>query len=142
MIKIEQLENVTTKAVEELNMLMPQLSSSGKQITYADLLAVLKDPNTTLMIVKEAGNIIGMGTLVQISIVTGHYGILEDIVVDEKYRGQGIGKQLCEKLIQLAREHKLDWLELTSRPTRVVANTLYPKLGFKKKETNVYELEL
>jgi ribosomal protein S18 acetylase RimI-like enzyme len=48
-----------------------------------------------------------------------------------------------EHLIDYARtELKEVDIYLTSRPQRVAANELYQSLGFRRKETNVYKLEI
>jgi len=142
MIKIEELKNVTTKALEEINVLLPQVSRSGATTTYAALLDFIKDPNVTLLIAKEGGAIIGMGTLVVVHTISGKRGKLEHLVIDGSHRGQGLGKLLSEKLIAIAREQKVKRLELTSGSDREAANALYQKLGFKKYETNIYKMEL
>ena len=142
MIKIEQLMNVTTKAVEEMNFLLPQLSKNAKPLSYASLLDVIKDPATTLLVVKDGAKIVGMGTLLVFHNPVGKWASLQDIVIDEAYRGQGLGEKLSKHMIELARGHKVGGIELTSKPDRIVAHKLYEKLGFEKKETNVYRLRL
>ena len=62
------------------------------------------------------------------------------MVVSESYRGQGIGKKLMDFAIQFVKEQGVSLLMLTSNPARVAANNLYVKLGFEKKETNVYRM--
>lgn len=142
MITIEQLHNVTTKSVEEINKLLPQISSHSVQLTYASLLAVVKDPASIVLIVKDGATIVGVGVLVMFHDLGGNRGRLEDIVVDEKYRGQGLGEKLVQKLIERAWEEKINRIGLTSKPDRVAANKLYQKVGFIKQETNVYRLKL
>ena len=84
----------------------------------------------------------GMGTLVIMHTVVGVRARIEDVVVDEIYRGKGIGEKISKELIALARKKKVRSIELSSRPSRTVANKLYQKLGFKKRDTNVYNLPL
>ena len=69
-------------------------------------------------------------------------GSVDDVVVDNAYRGQGLGAAIMHKVIEVAQEQKLKALSLTSRPARVAGNKLYQKLGFVQKETNVYRLKL
>ena len=57
-------------------------------------------------------------------------------------RGQHIGRQLMEHIIDFARRELGDVdLHLTSSPRRV-ANNLYRSIGFQQRETNVYNLEI
>src|SRR3989344_4521668 len=46
------------------------------------------------------------------------------------------------KRIATARLKKASSINLTSRPSRIAANKLYQKLGFKVRETHVYKLDL
>ena len=67
---------------------------------------------------------------------------IEDVVVDEAARGQGVGEALNREALRLAAEQGARTVELTSRPSREAANRLYQRLGFKMRETNVYRYEL
>ena len=64
------------------------------------------------------------------------------MIVSEEYRGQGLGEKIMRKVVTIARTKKLTSLKLTSRPSRVAAHRLYEKLGFEKKETEVFGLKL
>ena len=45
-------------------------------------------------------------------------------------------------VVRLAREIGADQVDLTSAPEREAANRLYQRLGFERRETNVYRLPL
>ena len=72
---------------------------------------------------------------------TGRKAWIEDVVVDQNYRGKGYGKVMIEKVMELCRNKGNVTLMLTSRPSRIVANQLYQSLGFEKRETNVYKMK-
>lgn len=59
------------------------------------------------------------------------YGLLEDLYVEERYRGEGLGKALLLKVIQEAKTRKLYKLIGTSRKERKVVHQMYLKYGFK-----------
>lgn len=142
-ITIEELTQVTQHDLEGINALQTQLArSSWKPLTYAQLLNVVKDNNVTLLTVKDAGNIIGLGSINMFHTILGKHATIEDMVIDEKYRGQGLGKRLGEQLIDLAKKARVVSIELTTRPSREAAIKLYEKLGFEKRKTNVYRLKL
>jgi hypothetical protein len=42
----------------------------------------------------------------------------------------------------VAKDNKVQAAELTSQPAREAANAMYQKLGFEKRDTNVYRLNL
>jgi ribosomal protein S18 acetylase RimI-like enzyme len=53
------------------------------------------------------------------------------IVIDEKFRGRGIGKRLLEELMALAKErHQIELLHLEVYENNLVAIRLYERLGF------------
>ncbi len=60
------------------------------------------------------------------------YGLMEDLFVDEKHRGRGIGKQLVEALIDEAKKQGCYKLIATSRAEREKIHSMYEKVGFKK----------
>jgi len=60
------------------------------------------------------------------------YGLLEDVFVEEKYRGKGIGKELVKRVIEKAKELGCYKLIATSRFERENVHRLYENLGFKK----------
>ncbi|MFN3491174.1 MAG: GNAT family N-acetyltransferase, partial [Anaerolineales bacterium] len=73
---------------------------------------------------------------------TGIRSIIEDVIVDESARGKGVGEKLMRKAIKMAQERGAKNISLTSNPQRVAANHLYIKLGFQKRETNAYQMNL
>lgn len=79
-----------------------------------------------------------MLTLVIFRIPTGVRGIIEDVVVDEAYRGQGIAEALTCEALSRSEAVGRRTVDLTSRPSRGAANRLYQKLGFQKRDSNVY----
>lgn len=60
------------------------------------------------------------------------YGLLEDLFVEEKHRGEGLGKMLLLKVIKEAKKRKLYKLIGTSRTERKLVHKFYQKYGFKK----------
>lgn len=60
------------------------------------------------------------------------YGLLEDLFVEEKYRGQGLGKKLLMMVIKEAKKRKLYKLIGTSRTFRTEVHRFYEKHGFKR----------
>ena len=140
MIKIVELRRATSKSLKEINNLLPQLSKTAKPISLKALQTIVKNKDICLVVSRDRERIMGMGTLVIMHTVVGVRARIEDVVVDEIYRGKGIGEKISKELIALARKKKVRSIELSSRPSRTVANKLYQKLGFRRKETNVYSL--
>ena len=58
------------------------------------------------------------------------FGLLEDVYVDENFRGKGLGTRVVNKVIELARKNKCYKLIATSRHSRPKIHELYRKIGF------------
>jgi ribosomal protein S18 acetylase RimI-like enzyme len=86
--------------------------------------------------------IVGTYTLVIFRIPTGKILRIEDVIVDEKNRGKGIGRFMMKHAINFAKKEVITKIELTSHPSRFEANKLYQSLGFAKIDTNVYCLRI
>jgi ribosomal protein S18 acetylase RimI-like enzyme len=94
------------------------------------------------LLALEEGQIVGSLTLVVFPIPTGARAWIEDVVVDASVRGKGVGEALNQKALELARNDGAVTVDLTSRPSREAANRLYQRIGFVKRDTNVYRFDL
>ena len=84
----------------------------------------------------------GMLTVGMYASPTGTKAWIEDVVVEAEQRGGGLGRALVEHAIGYCREVGIDTMYLTSNPKRVAANALYQSVGFGRKETNMYKMDL
>jgi ribosomal protein S18 acetylase RimI-like enzyme len=135
-------EAATPDLVAAVTRLLPQLSSSAPPPTPAQLEEIVKSPATQLLVARIDGEVVGALTLVVFRIPSGVRAWIEDVVVDEATRGQGVGEALNREALRLAAEKGAKTVELTSRPSREAANRLYQRLGFEARETNVYRYDL
>ena len=143
MIKISELTEATPSVLESINQLLPQLSSKASSLSMEQLLELISSDSTLVFVCSNAvDEIIGMLSLVIMKIPTGRKAWIEDVVVDSKARGQGLGKALMDHALQEARERGVKSIDLTSRPSREGANRLYQSLGYQIRETNVYRYKL
>jgi ribosomal protein S18 acetylase RimI-like enzyme len=81
-------------------------------------------------------------TLVVYRIPTGVRAAIEDVVVDQAGRGRGVGEALTQSALELAAKHGAKTVDLTSRPSREAANRLYERVGFERRETNMWRYNL
>lgn len=141
-VEIAEATQVTAELVEAFERLTPQLSSSNPPPSADALEAIVTAEATRLLTARADGEIVGSLTLVLVRIPTGVRASIEDVVVDESVRGQGVGRALNEVALELARAGGAVTVDLTSRPSREAANRLYLSLGFEQRETNVYRYKL
>lgn len=141
MITIIKVEESKKEYIDAINLLLDQLSSEKVYFNEHDLLNIINCDSSSLYLMYMEEVIIGMFTLCACLSPTGLKYWLEDVVIDEKYRGQSLGKELVKSAIgQVALKGKSK-LMLTSRPERLVANNLYKSLGFEHRNTNVYRMD-
>ncbi len=137
-VTIEIATEVTPALVQAFAHLIPQLSKSSPPPGAAELSEMIESPATDLLIARDGADILGSLTLVVFRIPTGVRAWIEDVVVDDAARGRGVGDALNTFALDLARSKGAKTVDLTSRPSREVANRLYQRLGFVARETNVY----
>jgi ribosomal protein S18 acetylase RimI-like enzyme len=142
-VNVEIVTTLTPAIVDAVERLVPQLSRSNPPPALGELGEIVESPATDLFIaLDDRGTIVGISTLAHFRIPTGQRAWIEDVVVDEAARGQGVGEALSNAMLDRARELGCITVDLTSRPSREAANRLYARLGFTQRETDVYRFDL
>ena len=140
-MRIERLNILTDAQVQEVIALMGELDHTIT-VTPEMVRRTVEAPGTHFIAVTAEEHIIGCASLCVYESPTGRKASIEDVVVSSAFRGQHIGKRLMENVIEYARMLAPINLQLTSRPEREAANKLYQSLGFQKRETNAYRMEI
>jgi ribosomal protein S18 acetylase RimI-like enzyme len=142
-VSVVEATEVTAELVDAFVRLTPQLSTSNPAPSQAELQDIVSSPATVLfMAVDDAGSYVGTLTLALFRIPTALRAWIEDVIVDEAARGQGVGEALNRAALDRARAEGAKTVDLTSRPSREAANRLYQRIGFEQRETNVYRYTL
>jgi ribosomal protein S18 acetylase RimI-like enzyme len=142
-MRIDIAAQADDELYEAFQRLVPQLTDNNPPPSLNDLTALVRDASSTLMVARdERAEIVGALTLTVYRVPTGIRSIIEDVIVDSSARGQGIGEALLKQAIEIAREKGAGNISLTCNPMRESANRLYLRMGFKKRETNAYQLKL
>jgi ribosomal protein S18 acetylase RimI-like enzyme len=140
-VKVEEVYEDFDGLLSAIRKLVRELSDSAPELREADLRHIVHSPASRLLIARDNGEIIGMLTLVLFRIPTGIRAWIEDVVVDPRVRGQGVGQALTEAALRIASESGARTADLTSRPGREAANRLYKRIGFTPRETTVYRFD-
>lgn len=127
-----------TDETDALGRLLAQVSRSAPALTPERLREVLRTATTSILLARLDREIVGMGLLLTLRTLSGDFGYVEEVVVDEAARGKRISTILMRALLDLAAQKGLRFVDLTSRPSRTAANGLYRSLGFQLRETNCY----
>lgn len=130
-LKMEDIEALL-KLYEELvpfEMLLKNSLETSVEI-YKE---ILKDKKYLILTAKEEGKVIGsvLGICCK-SIATGKkpFLVIEDVIVDEKVRGKGIGKKLIKAIEDFGKENNCVYGILVSSGFRKEAHKFYESLGF------------
>ena len=115
--------------------LLQQLGTSDPLPDTALLALALSDqqPSRVTLIAERDGVLLGTCTLHLIEHIAHGFArsaILEDMVVDSRARGQGIGQALIGRAVEWARDWKCYKLALSSHQDREMAHRFYAAMGF------------
>jgi ribosomal protein S18 acetylase RimI-like enzyme len=139
-VDIEVVREASGEVVAAFGRLLPQLSTSARPLDEQGVRDLVAWPGVRLLVARLDGEIVGTLTLVMFPIPTGLRAWIEDVVVDESARGRGVGADLTNAAVELARADGARTVDLTSRPSRQAANRLYERLGFQLRDSKVYRL--
>lgn len=92
------------------------------------------DKNSELIVAENDGVIVGTLQITftpSISFQGGKRATIESVRVDDKFRGQGLGKELMNWAIERARKEDCVAIQLTTNSDRRDAQRFYENLGFK-----------
>lgn len=116
-----------------------QLNDRLKQLPLPN---IYEDNSIIFIACFDGDKLIGMASMALYKVISGYKGMVEDVVVDNTYRGKGIGRKLMEKLLAKAKERDLNEILLFSGHHRTAAINLYKSLGFVKKDSGLYRMVL
>jgi ribosomal protein S18 acetylase RimI-like enzyme len=140
--RIREVSTASVDVLDALQRLVGELSSSAAKPRAADLEEIVESPVTRLIVARDReDDVLGMLTLVLFRIPTGLRAWIEDVVVDERARGEGVGEALTREAIRIASESGARTIDLTSNRSREAANQMYSKLGFSRRDTTVYRID-
>ncbi|MBR3223557.1 MAG: GNAT family N-acetyltransferase [Kiritimatiellae bacterium] len=139
--QLERLSDISNADAASLLELSMQLSDESA-FDVESLRRSMQRGTTSIFVMRHKARIIASVSVACFATPTGNHCRIEDVVVDERHRGKGLGRKLMTKAIEALRAMNVKHVELTSRPSRTVANELYRSLGFKLRKTNVYGFEL
>ena len=139
-INILQKEDLTPAIKIEISDLFKTLNA---YINQWDINDVLSQGNEFICVCCwDNEKLVGMASLATYKVISGHKGMVEDVVVSDEMRGKGIGRKLMELLISEGQKLNLSEILLFSGHHRKPAIALYKSLGFNLKNSGMYTLKL
>jgi len=131
--------DVNASLKSQIHILYKQLNAD---IVQLDIEEVLNQGNKfQIACCWDEGALIGMASIATYKVISGYKGMIEDVVVSNNRRGEGIGRKLMESLISKSKELGLTELLLFSGNLRIPAIQLYKSLGFVQKESGIFTMK-
>ena len=145
-IKIERLIKPVKGDVLDINELLVIQADKPHFLNLRELKRVSSQDCIELYAARlkigKKNKIVGMASVVFYWVPTGLIAFIEEFTVNPDFQGRGIGKKLINILIASAKKKKAKHISTYTNPKRLAANAIYQKMGFFKKETNFYRINL
>jgi len=112
---------------------LKQLTVVG-DVNYVDFCEQFDKITSNVYVIKHDDKVIGTGSIYfeyKFTHDLGCIGHIEDIVIDSKYRKNGLGKMIIDKLVKMGKDNNCYKVILDCKDNNVL---FYDKLGFKKNE--------
>jgi GNAT superfamily N-acetyltransferase len=121
-----------------LTITTSQAESDGAS-TLADYEKVFeqidRDSNHHLLVVEVEGDVVGSGDLLIVPNLSHRglpWAVIENVIVDKSIRLKGIGRELVQHMIDMAKRSRCYKIGLSSSKKRPAAHRLYESLGFRQ----------
>ena len=111
---------------------------------HQNIQTILAHKDLNAYVATDQNKVVGWIGVAQVHMIESlPYCEINGLVIDENYRGKGIGKLLIERAGQWAKENGNDKLRLRCNVKRIEAHRFYHHLGFKatKQQTN-FEIDI
>ncbi len=104
-----------------------------------DTIEILNDKNKTVLIATDSSSIVYGVLIYKVKEVKNHINLkdtkilwVDELGVDERYRGKGIGKRLMEEALMIAKKKDCKRIELNCWNFNEKAIKFYKKFGMKE----------
>lgn len=107
-------------------------SDPGREAVWDRLAELIEEPRARIVVAEGEGVVKGVAMLwIKPDLAHGDTVVeVPTLVVDEDYRGYGVGRLLIEGVREIAREHGATLIELVATRDNSSARAFYRALGF------------
>lgn len=137
------IRNMTMEDAAAVNVLSHQLGYPlSPRETEERMRAVLSLPDRCSYVIVMEEKVVGwIHAFIALGIESRPFVEIGGLVVDEAFRGRGLGRLLIREVEQWTREQNIPILRLRTNRSRSEAHQFYRNLGFTEiKEQKVFEL--
>lgn len=141
-MEVIRLTTFDYEHMQQVDSLLHMLSPQTQPVESSRLRSLIEEERLHLFVCRDDNaGIMGMLTLTCCPTLARDKYWIEDVIVDEAFRGQGAGRALLRAAVGYARQElKASCIYLTSNPSRVQARALYRSEGFEEYETGVFRI--
>ena len=103
-------------------------------IVSGNFRTLLNDDNSYILVAEADDSVIGVITLAirRTLLHSGTSGLIEELVVSERHRGKGVGRQLIGAAIEKCEKMGCCKIEVSTETTNVDAREFYKSCGFEE----------
>lgn len=105
-----------------------QIGLYGEEHCHLEPIAALCSPHVVMLAATEASQVLAIGA---VKLMTG-YGELKRVIVDDRYRGRGIGKLIIHSLERVVAESGRSTVLCETGVAQDAALQLYRSLGYER----------
>ena len=136
------IRTATPADLDQLTALLEMLCAIEKDFIFdparqrCGLTMLLTNERAAVLVAEEAKQVVGMCTG-QLTISTAEGGpalLVEDVVINQQHRGQGLGRKLLAALTEWAADQGAQRLQLLADRNNEAGLTFYQKLGWQRTE--------
>lgn len=104
---------------------------------YASFISTqLEDPNKIVLVADDHGDVVGYAYAAvegyDYMALRGPAGVLHDLIVDPKYRGKGVGRQLFGAALEFFRSRSVTRVVLSTADRNAAAQRFFASMGFRR----------
>jgi GNAT superfamily N-acetyltransferase len=143
-MRVEAVREATPELHAALAQLLPQLNPTLPVPDMQRLERLIADPDVTLLVARDGAEIVGTTTVIVYTTPFWIKARLDEVVVDHKARGKGVGEALVKAALDVGRAGGAQVAELQSGrgSNREAAHRLYARLGFRIRDSDVMRIVL
>ncbi len=134
--------HVTPENISAMGALIEHLTSGKKRgVTEEDIRRTIAQENFYISAIFQNGLLVGMASIhINRWHLSHRIAYVDDVVVAPATQGRGLSRVLMADLERQARDWSASYIDLTSSPDRVAANSLYQKLGFAPQDVSSFRI--
>jgi len=143
----EQVVTVREALVEDAERIAALAHQLGYDVNDVHVLSTLRTRNDDyevfVAVVPRAGVVGWIGVRARQTLTTQRRAEVEGLVVEDEYRGTGVGKRLLERAERWGRDHDCPSLRLLTNVVRERAHRFYEREGYELLKTeHLYQKNL